>query len=352
MSYHFFTDKEFAGPSPIDVLRIWDRVPRQLRIRPRITIPKFTFINSQGYGIAVKATIEDTIEITRFWNNYYAGPDWKFKCTTKDVERWMSQGFILVLKELINFKKEIVATFCCRLIDGGITCGSHIEVAGLIDGLVVTPRLRGQGVASYMLAAMDYTVYSNPATNKSVFFWLREHSSSVNSMLQAPICVLDYCYIKLSDTVQHYGKASKAEQKLVQQVVNYVFENSRGEFTISCRNYSDPEIYWYLVNSSLIGIVDTHRVTTDDYVLWEVVFAANLSPPFFVNLQNSIEISAAALPCTKGIVFASNSKSRGNLRYPTAPWTSGTSGCLSMHVYNWMPPTFITGDILLAHGCI
>jgi hypothetical protein len=353
MSYSFFNDPEFAGPGPRDVLKFWDRNSRQLRSKPRTIIPKFKFPTSQTYGIPEKATFQDALEISKFWNLHYSGVNWKFDCKSKDVERWMDQGFILVLKETIDNKKQIVTTFVCRIINEGVVCGSHIKQAGILDGFVVHPRLRGHGLASYMLAAMDKEIYNMPTMNQSILIWFREHANSVNSVLQAPVAVFDYSYIKLNDIPKHNStNSSTPDSSLVKQILNSVYENSVSQFTILSRNFADPDIYWTLVNSSLVGIADTHRISNDGYTFWEVVFAANLEPPYFVNLQIPIEISGLNLPCTKGILFATNSKSRGNLSGLYKPWSSGKSGYLSMHVYNWMPPTFIVGDLFFAHTCI
>lgn len=352
MSYSFFNDKEFAGPGPLDVLRFWDRTSRQLRPRPRIMIPKFKFPNSQELSVPTKAEKTDALEISRLWNSFYKGPNWKFNCKSKDVERWMDQGFILVLKETFDNKRQIVATFVCRFIKGGVICGSHIKQAGILDGFVVVPRLRRQGLASYMLAAMDKEVYNMPTMNQSINFWFREHSNSINSVLQAPISVHDYSYIKISDITKHRVDCTVPEPEVVEQILNSVIDNSLSQFTILSRNFADPDIFWTLVNSSLVGIADTHRVSDEGFILWEVVFAANLSAPYFENLQIPIEISALKLPCEKGILFASSCKSRGNFGGLPSPWVSGKSGYISMHVYNWMPPTFITGDILFPHTCL
>jgi len=188
--------------------------------------------------------------------------------------------------------------------------------------------------------------------NNAILLWFREHANSVNSVLQAPISVLDYSYIKIEDLPKHSGTVTVPEHQTVDRIINSVIENSQSCFTILCRNSSNSDIFWTLVNSSLVGIANTHRISDDGYTLWEVIFAANLQEPYFINLQISIEISAANLPNKKGVVFTTNSKSRGNLDGLSAPWINGKSGYLSMHVYNWMPPTFITGDILFPYTCI
>ena len=131
-----------------------------------------------------------------------------------------------------------------------------------------------------------------------------------------------------------------------------IFTKSNRDFTLLSSDTSDPDVYWYLVEKSLIGIAFTHRIATGDYTIWEIVFAANITEPFFDNLQTPIERAAQELPCSRGLIFGSNGKSRGNLKNPTSPWLQGTSGFLTTHVYNWMPPNFLSGDIFFPHSCI
>ena len=351
MSYHFFSDTEFAGPHPTDILRFWDRTPRQLRLIPRKTVPKFRLPHSQTYALATKAVEGDALEISSFWCKHYTGADWTFRCSADDVSGWLQQGFILVLRD----KGRIVATFAYRQL-AATNLGSMRLPAALLDGLVVHPDLRQQGVASFLLASMDYAVYSNQEQEQAqvALFWFREHASSLNAVIQAPVCVFDYCYIKLSDVGKYAGQAIRVDT--APDIVNSIIEKERLGFTVAAAAATSAaatkNILWFLCGAVVIGIADTHRIDKQGNTIWEVVFAANTTPPHFTGLQEAIEAAAAALPCTKGVVFASNSKSRGNLSSPTAPWVTGTSGHLSLHVYNYMPPTFLTGDIIMPLDCI
>ena len=275
MSYSFFNDKEYAGPTPKNVLTFWDRYPRQLRPNPRINVPHFTFPNSNIKCVPERATKNDAMDISVFWNSFYSGQGWNFQCNFKDIERWMSQGFMLLLRQEINSKLEIVATFLCRIIEGGVICGKHVPQAAILDGFVVHPRLRKTGIASMMFAAIDKEVYNTPSLSKSILICFREISFSVNSLHQAPVAVLQYCYITISDIPNPTIRATKAEKGLVNQVVNSAIQISKTEFTILSQMYDDPDIYWFQVNSSLVGIAYTHRHSDDGFVIWEVIFAAN-----------------------------------------------------------------------------
>jgi hypothetical protein len=301
--------------------------------------------------IPIRATKADAMDISTFWNSHYAGKDWSFRCDFKDVERWLEQGFMLLLKQMKGKKLEIVATFLCRLLPGGITCGKYVPQAAILDGFVVHPDLRGTGIASMMFAAIDREVYSE--LKECVLVCFREVSSMLVSIHQAPITVLQYSYVFLTDLITYTSKeVIQLDEQQAASIVNTVIKNSQSEFTLSSRNLADPDIYWYQVNSSIVGIAYTHRISKDGHDIWEVIFAANLSPPHFSNLQIPIEISAKRLPTEKGVLFATNGKSRGNLTSPGNPWRSGTSGYLSVHIYNWMPPSFINGDILFPHICV
>jgi GNAT superfamily N-acetyltransferase len=351
MAYHFFSDSEFAGPNAKDLIRFWDRSPRQLRTEPRKYTPTFEALELvHELGLIEKAVETDAHEISKFWNQYYTGTDWKFNCNANDVREWMNTGFILIIKERSS-RRSIIATFVCHIISG-IYCGKSVSKAGLLDGLVVHPRFRGQGLASHLLAHMDKHVYSNPELRDAILLWFREHNYAVNSLLQTPIALFEYMYINLATIPIRPQKATRPSQELVESIINSIYIKNATKFTLSARNSKSKSIYWYTVNSAIIGIADTHRISDSGLVIWEVIFASNMNAPYFENLQESIEIAALNLPCQKGVLFASNCKTRGNMGYANKPWIVGRSGYLSMHVYNWMPPEFLNGDIFFPHGCI
>jgi GNAT superfamily N-acetyltransferase len=345
-TYHFFTDSEYAGPNHGSLLTFWDREPRTLRARPRALMPEFVFPESGLRALATIATPGHAMHISRFFNEFYRGSDWEFTCNYADVERWIKAGFIILVKH----DNEIVGTFICRVLDG-VYCGKHNPQAALLEGLVVHPKFRKIGLASFLLASMDYIVYNTSKLNKSILLWFREHDSHLSAYSQLPISVLKYSYAIIKDLPKTGGKAEPADADTVKKIVKHITEKTRNTFTLLCED-SDEDVRWYTVNNSLIGIAFTHRIGKGGFNMWEVVFAANFDPPHFANLQEAIEIAALSLPCNKGIIFATNGLSRGNLSSPSEPWSVGNSGFLTTHVYNWMPPHFLTGDIILPKSCI
>jgi GNAT superfamily N-acetyltransferase len=345
-AYHFFTDTEYAGPNPSSLLTFWDREPRILRNEPRKIMPEFVFPDSGFRAIVTIATQGQAKQISRFFNDNYKGHDWDFTCNFSDVERWIASGFIILVKH----DDDIAGTFVCRKLSG-VICGKHNPQAALLEGLVVHPNFRKIGLASFLLASMDYVVYNMSTLNKSILLWFREHDSHMSAYSQLPISVLKYSYAIIKDLSKKPGKAEPADANTVKKIVKHISEKTRNSFTLLCED-SDEDVRWYIVNNSLIGIAFTHRIGKGGYNMWEVVFAANFDPPHFMNLQEAIEIAAQSLPCNKGLIFATNGLSRGNLSSPSSPWSVGNSGFLTTHVYNWMPPHFLTGDIMLPKSCI
>jgi len=344
--YHFFSDPEYAGPGPVDLLKFWDSGGYTLRSLPRRSNPEFKFPDSGKIVKSELASPKDAEEIAAFWNNYYRGEDWYFICSWVDVSRWIKSGFIVLLKH----ESAIIGTFVCHLLPG-VYSGKLNRQAALLDGLVVAPMFRGKGVASFLLASMDYEVYRRPELNQSILMWFREHQSRLTAVSQTPISILEYSYAKISDLEKREKHAVLADPQKVTDIVKTIYEKSRTDFTLLLNYATDPDVYWFLAENALIGIAFTHRVGVGDYTLWEVVFAANLQEPHFEKLQIPIEMAAARLPCSKGLIFASNGKSRGNAPF-SSPWLNGRSGYLTMHVYNWMPPTFLKGDIFFPMSCI
>lgn len=347
MNFHFFTDNEYAGPGPLDALKFWDYGGYTLRHLPRNHLPIMHFPNtSQQINFEI-ANLSDSAEISVFWNDHYTGDDWRFICSPKDVERWQKTGFVLVIKH----DSVIVGTFVCHYLKG-IFSGAYNKQAALLDGLVIHPKFRGKGLASFLLASMDYYIYRQPDLDSAALIWFREHDSRWNAGLQTPISILEYSYAKIHELPRRNRRAGPAEKNKVEKIVKTIYESCKSEFTLALDFTTDEDIYWFFYKNTLVGIVNTHRISKDDFVILEVVFAANIINPYFHDLLIAIEQSAHELPFKKAVIFMSNSKSRGNISRPPSPWVTGKSGFLTTHLYNWMPPKFLGGDILFPFSCI
>ena len=349
-SYHFFSDSEFAGPGPSDLIRFWDRQPRQLRLKPRSKNHEYRFPDSHQIVNPMEAKHEDAPQIAIFWNKFYGDSDWKFKCTYEHVVKWMNQGFILLIRN--NNKDEIIATFSFRRIPGGVICGLPNSQAAILDGLVIKPEFRKSGLASFILAYIDKKIYNLPDFPRGMLIWFREHDIPVNCVLQTPIAVLKYSYLRLETLKQSEKKITKPTSYFVNHFVSRIYNKTSAKFTLASLCTSDTSVLWFFTENTLIGIADTHRVSIYNQPIWEIVFAANEQAPYFENLQEQIECAAFSLQCANGLLFASNGLSRGNINSTVGNWVSGKSGYLTAHVYNWMPPTLLTGDILFPHAYI
>lgn len=348
MSYHFWEDSEYAGPGPADLIRFWDRAPRTLRHNEREILPVLTI--DSGFTVQPKeATPADAKEIAVFWNSYYREGSWKFNCNYQYVENVLNRGFILIVR---NGNKELIATFVARILNDGLFCGSLNSQCALLEGFVIHDNYRKKGLGSVLLAHMDRAVYARPELRNAILIWFREHASAAGPVPQLPLAILQYTFCMMDKIPAYKGRASKPLPEMVQKIVKTVYQNYRSQLTLLSCETTDPDLYWFLAGPALIGIADTHRYdNTTGRPFWEVMFAANIAEPHFTNLREPIMMAARELPSEKGILFASNSLTRGNLTRPAPNWVIG-GGYLSIHIYNWMPPAFFTGDLLFPHSCL
>ena len=339
--WHFFGNTQFAGPGPLDMVRFFSEPGLLRSSAPSLILSPYTITKHHENP-------ELNLEISRFWNEYYNGSDWKFICTPLNVSHWLKQGFILVMRD----KTNIIGTFVHRTIPGGVVCGKPNSKAAILDGLVIHPAYRGKGLASYLLNRMDYETYRTPERSESILIWFREHETYFKTPLQAPISIDEYCYVLLEKLPYRVLNevVKPAPREIVTSLIKAVATDSN--LTLSSLFFDEIDVKWFLTKSSVIGILDTHRITKSGIAIWEVVFAANLVKPYFTDLQRPIELAASELGYNTGILFASSGLTRGNLSEITTPWRKGMSGYLTTHVYNWMPPKFLTGSILLATTCI
>uniref|UniRef100_A0A6C0DQX0 N-acetyltransferase domain-containing protein n=1 Tax=viral metagenome TaxID=1070528 RepID=A0A6C0DQX0_9ZZZZ len=349
MSYHFWEDAEYAGPNLSDLARFWDRRPRLLRFLPRENLPEIV-LDSGHSIIPTEALPEEAHEIATFWNTHYADHSWRFKITAKGVEQVMKRGFILVAR---TEEGTLVGTFVCRVMTG-LVCGGPCSTSGLLEGFVIHTAYRKRGLGSLLLAHMDKSVYDRPLLSSALLIWFREHQSPSGAIPQLPVAVLQYRFrlIHTLTQVPLQVRASRVGSEVAGPIVDRIYRNYQKALTLLSADTTDDDVYWYMVGRSLVGIADTHRYSVkEDYPFWEVVFAANLSEPYFTDLKRPIEIAAVALPSPTGVLFASNSLTRGNMVTPDENWVIG-GGYLSAHVYNWMPPAFFSGDLLFPHACL
>jgi hypothetical protein len=198
---------------------------------------------------------------------------------------------------------------------------------------------------------MDYIVYNRAEYNQAILIWFRESSSQLTLYNQMPISVLTYAYIFIEDIKDTNDLVKQTNYESVEKTIKMISKNSQTLFSLICCDF-DSDVLWFEDGSSIIGFANTHRSTKDHVAIWEVVFAANIVQPYFEQLQKHIEAAAKKLPCYKGLLFVTNGLSRGNLAKPDYPWSSGNSGYLTTHVYNWMPPRFFDGDIFFPFSCI
>jgi GNAT superfamily N-acetyltransferase len=332
-------------------VKFWDRQPRQLRIRNRDFIPVIKSETGELYRASF-ATEDDAANIASFWNKNYSGKTWHFHISPVIVVEAIRRGFILIIRE----NREIIGTFACRIMKMGVWCGKH-TTCGLLEGLVIHPKYRKRGFADLLMASIDKHSFNRPELRTGLLVYFREIATPEQSYSQAPVSITEYFVCNMTNIIRDKSLVSKPlpemVAKIVSDVYDYILENY-SEATLLSKDTTDQNVFWFLVSNFLIGIADTHRLEHGEPV-YEVVFCSEISRPYFKNRLagwNYIKQAAAELPTGKGLIYASNSLTRGRFHPDCGYGWVRAGGFLSCHVYNWMPPRFMDGIILFPHSCI
>ena len=355
MPFHFFSSDESAAPGYTTLLKFWDREPRQLRSGLRYGSPviyKDPNDTSQGFFKVERAIEDDAVKITNLWNEHYNQGGWSLRITPPFVIDIIRNGTILIIKH----EKIVIASFVCRVLTGGVWCGKPIT-CGLLDGFVIHNNWRKKGLGSLLLAKMDMEAFRDSRLSKGLLMYFREIAIPETALSQAPINISRYFVCKIAKIIRNSTLVSEPLPEMVAKIVGDVYDyilEKRNDVSLMSKETTDKNVKWFLVANFLIGIADTHRWEHGEPV-YEVVFCSEISRPYFTNRVSGwkhIQQAATHLPTSRGLLYASNSLTRGWLFEDAGDGWTAAGGYLSCHVYNWMPPRFMDGVVLFPHSCI
>jgi hypothetical protein len=340
----FWSTPETAGPSLLDVLRIWDREPRPLRPQGRSRPRPF-------HGWATPEILTDASELATFWRSHYGGSDWTLDAEPSWITTLIAEPSTLVLGVREGGRRvRIVGSIVCRRITGPtgrFRLGTkEIPTAYVIEGLCIHPSWRGQHLAGWLIAWIDHLMNTRAP---QAFFWSREAPP------QNLTYVASHTYGYIPCSLSQPGSSDPSDELVAvswpefQRVwASYI---PRWEFlsevAFPTTLPADPLLVWrsganYIVVSDTRRRMRSHNGQGE--AIWEVQFCGDLYEPNkgIVGTEGGsrrlLETVAAQL---NGLLFVTSAPWQGGCTsaWPQ-PWVVGTSGVHTTYIYNYMPPTF------------
>jgi hypothetical protein len=330
-----------AGPTTWDVLKIWDRTPRPLRLKPRPQPPAF-----RSWDAPERLTMTEAFEFTHFLRKYYAGPDWTLDPSEEWITNLLEDDTTLALV-VRNELGDIVGSIVCRVLGRRMHLGSYvIPTAHVIEGLCIHPSWRGQHLAGWLIAWVDHL---KNADGPQAFFWSREAMPRD----LAYVASHTYGYVHLG-TLAALGEDPAtpfAFQEIPWSLFRTLWATKSMQWNLEEAAFpthlpADPLRVWR-IGEVYIVVSDTRRRTRDrGQSIWELQFMGTLERPLIGGGggREQGRKMLEALGCQhlrSGILFVSSAAWQGGCTaaWP-APWVYGTAGVHTTYIYNYMPPAF------------
>jgi GNAT superfamily N-acetyltransferase len=285
----------------------------------------------------------DEAAVAQLWRTHYGGPDWWFDADEALVLTYLNDPHVVLLG--LHRGGALVATIAAVPF-GETTTMSHgavLEDRGfhVVEGLVVHGELRGQGVAGWMIAAIDGTMSRLHAPRPFACVWAREISTIPH--FPTFVSCLPYRW-RLCEGGASQGGAS--QEGASQGGASQEGASQEGALTAaafqplwdSLREGAGPFLATSTIDNRRGGlrffcggggyavVTDTRRRTTPgDRRIYEIAWAS------------SADAVAAAAARLDGLLFTTMDMGERE------GWSKG--GYHAYSIYNYRPPAYGTCDI-------
>jgi GNAT superfamily N-acetyltransferase len=270
----------------------------------------------------------DAGEIAALWRTHYRGDDWTWVGGPEAIAPYLRDKRVVGLG--LRTGGGLVATIFAVPLGEETRVGSTvIRDYGfhVVEGLVVHGDLRGQGVAGWMIAAIDGTVSRLYAPRPFACLWSRELSTK--PAFPTVVSCRPYSWKACTGVPVPEGwrLVSTAEFPLEGAWTSRVAAATDAIATTSI-DARRGGLLCAVSSSDAVVVSDTCRATRDGTRIYEVVWASSFA---------AVE---AATSFVSGLLFTTvDTTGRDG-------WATGTSGYHAYSIYNYWPPSFGSCEIL------
>jgi hypothetical protein len=330
----FWGTSEVAGPTVWDVLRVWDRSPRFLRLTGRTRPPSLFELTEP-----VRIQSEHAPKVAEFWRIHYGGEDWRLDADAA----WVAERLRIpntVLLAAITSQGRILGTIVCApFSESRVRIGSaELPTLWVIEGLCIHREFRGKHLAGWLIAWVDHWMCREP----QAFLWSRELPTPV---LGTAIQCATYGYVRGADirnpTLRLDPFAwSDFRQYWAAAAPSWSLDSAIVPTTLPTHV---PDLRVWSCGTILLCIAATRRRTIPggeaiSEIIWMGRMAEEGLQPWEGPGPKAVLESAAAL--LGGVLFGSTLPHQGGIQSWPHPWSVGNSGVHATYLYNFMPPSF------------
>ena len=332
-----------------------DRSPKYLRTIPPVPPPSFLTL-SDGRRAAIKRLFkENCAQVAAFLEIHYCGSDWRIVNVARWIESYLRDIDVVALGLFVGDTELVGTIFATPLSKGSVIMshGASLPMVRVIEGLCVHARLRGEGVAAFLIKHMDSFVAFQMGA--CAYLFSRELASIpyFNSALRTDTYAYKICG-QAADAAIGVETLTWSEFERMWNFYCWAWTSDKSMIESGCIVASAPinrrgRLAVYTKDRLLVVISNTERVGTTGGAIYEVVWCGLIGPgqsltPVHgtLDFQQLLNGVAGSLPAGS-ILFASSGLEGGGVRDDWAcgsSWIVGASGVHAWYIYNYMPPAF------------
>jgi hypothetical protein len=293
---------------------------------------------------------EHCSQVAAFLETHYCGSDWRITNVGSWIESYLRDIDVVALGLFVGDTELVGTIFATPLSNGSVVMshGASLSMVRVIEGLCVHSRLRGDGVAAFLIKHMDSFVAFQMGT--CAYLFSRELASVpyFNSALRCDTYAYKICG-QPRDSVNHVDTMPWSDFERMWTFYCWAWTAAEGCIVSTLPQNRRGKLAVYTKDRLLAVVSNTERVGSTGGRIYEVVWCGAIGPgqSLMPNLptldfQQLLNGIAGSLPAG-AILFASSGLEGGGVRAEWSNgWIVGASGVHAWYIYNYMPPAFGT----------
>lgn len=333
-----------AAPTYWTTLGFGPRTPGYLRTEPPALQPRILVLPDGTSAKVQRLFGSDSAAVSAFLEKCYCGVDWRLTGASRWIGAYLRDSEVVALG-LFRTGELVGTIFSVPCGPTVMNHGGAVDPLRVIEGLAVTPALRGAGVAGFLIKHVD--AYTHETYGPCAHLWARELDTA--PFFHTALNIATYGFTHTGPAVPAVGVDAMDWDRFERLWTSYSpqWVHHSGEPCIVATRPMNRRrtLRVFTGFGGLVVVSSTERTGATGTPIYEIVWSGKytggvLAPARAdLNFQQLLNGVACLLPAG-GVLFGTCDPCGGGVMAGWAGWTVGASGVHALYMYNYMPPAF------------